>query len=62
VPKRFAPGLSRPGQGALNTLRQTGSVVGMALFGSLVATSVIGGLAISIALLLTTEALAASMP
>jgi DHA2 family methylenomycin A resistance protein-like MFS transporter len=48
--------------GTLNTLRQTGSVVGVALFGSLFATSVIGGLAISIALLLTTGALAASMP
>jgi DHA2 family methylenomycin A resistance protein-like MFS transporter len=52
--------------GTLNTLRQTGSVVGVALFGSLIATSLVGGLhvalAISIALLLTTGALAASMP
>jgi DHA2 family methylenomycin A resistance protein-like MFS transporter len=52
--------------GTLNTLRQTGSVVGVALFGSLIATSVVGGLhvalAISIALLLCTGALAASMP
>ena len=52
--------------GTLNTLRQTGSVVGVALFGSLIATSLVGGLhvalAISIALLLTTGALAARMP
>jgi DHA2 family methylenomycin A resistance protein-like MFS transporter len=51
--------------GTLNTLRQTGSVVGVALFGSLIATSLVGGLhvalAISIALLLTTGALAANM-
>jgi DHA2 family methylenomycin A resistance protein-like MFS transporter len=48
--------------GTLNTLRQTGSVIGVALFGSLIATSVVGGLhaslAISIALLLSTGGLA----
>jgi DHA2 family methylenomycin A resistance protein-like MFS transporter len=48
--------------GTLNTLRQTGSVIGVALFGSLIATSVVGGLhtslAISVALLLSTGGLA----
>ena len=44
--------------GTLNTLRQTGSVIGVALFGSFLATGLVGGLhallAISIALLLAT--------
>jgi MFS transporter, DHA2 family, methylenomycin A resistance protein len=53
--------------GTLNTLRQTGSVLGVALFGSLIATAGIAGglhasLAISIALLLATGALALVMP
>ncbi len=52
--------------GTLNTLRQTGSVVGVALFGSLIATGLVGGLhaslAISIALLLVTGALAPACP
>jgi MFS transporter, DHA2 family, methylenomycin A resistance protein len=52
--------------GTLNTMRQTGSVVGVALFGSLIATAGIAGglhasLAISIALLLSTGALALVM-
>ena len=51
--------------GTLNTMRQTGSVIGVALYGSLLGAGVVGGLhtalAISLALLLTTAALALGM-
>ena len=59
-------GKSGIASGTLNTMRQTGSVLGVALFGSLLATGVVGGLhaslAISIALLLVTGALALVLP
>ncbi|HEY6892251.1 MAG TPA: MFS transporter, partial [Solirubrobacter sp.] len=59
-------GKSGIASGTLNTMRQTGSVLGVALFGSLLATGVVGGLhaslAISIALLLATGAVALVLP
>jgi MFS transporter, DHA2 family, methylenomycin A resistance protein len=44
------PGESGIASGTLNTARQTGSVVGVALFGSLVATSPISGLRVALAI------------